>query len=158
MTAIKLPHRYLPGFRHGAIAPNRYVEVDWSNPIVRGLCFAYFGENNKKHSLTAGAPLVDGGVSGPKGYTLSGAEVLAYERPAKFDTGHGTLIMAHTTNLVSQSSAKLFITTDGNIQVYRGPNTTVRFQRSSTEHLDLGINLFGSSNLGVENNLVFTWD
>ena len=37
MTAIQIPRRYMPGYRKPRVSPNRLCQIDWDNPLSRGL-------------------------------------------------------------------------------------------------------------------------
>ena len=37
MTAIQIPRRYMPGYRKPRVSANRLCQIDWDNPLSRGL-------------------------------------------------------------------------------------------------------------------------
>lgn len=156
-------HKYLaPGFTAPDQMPIGPVEIDWVNPLARGLVFAVFLENGNTQPILGGIKnaALDLGGAGIHGWDQTvGAttSTLQYPIPKGLDYSCGTIAMSFERVEAPQEFAKLFITVGSEFQLYRvSSDSTVELQIGGTT----GSATFTDPvfEVGVEKAITVTWD
>ena len=54
MGMLKLPKEFLPGFGQPGVKPTGPLEIDWDNPLTRGLSHCFVFDSNEVGDLVTG--------------------------------------------------------------------------------------------------------
>lgn len=104
------------------------VGINRANPISLGLTHVLFLENNNVVAELSGSqlPNTNTGSVGVDGYNIGTSDVLGYTRPLASMNNVGTALINFESNgNTPVGNGKFFITTDTDLQLYRGGGDTV---------------------------------
>ena len=133
MGIILLPDEYSTDFSDPRIKPVGLVEINWDNPLTRGLIFAAYYEYNESRAILGGP--VSNHIEGDVGKQLDGwnqaaaAELnlkLSYPTPKKMSFDAGTVLMDYERQSGAIANGRRLIHTTNslfNIAAFNSDNT-----------------------------------
>lgn len=153
---LRLPKQFHPDFSRPGVKPTGAVEIDWSNPLARGLSFAVFFEGGTDRAILGHAPTMNQGTNTAQGYVQNGKQDLVYGAGDFTVTHDGTVLFDYEQVNTPHSGANVFRTNNNGIALMRsgdGFQFTSSYSRVTIHNVD-AVAFF---TIGAKSKVALSW-